>query len=344
MTASLGWVAVFFSAALFVRLLAARRPLQGTTLIAPWAWCLAATLGMGGVEFWAIVSEPSPSAFSLASARYLAAVGWLCPMVAVLGAKRPQNRAWQWVVLALWCVMCLPVFQAMAVGMESTWELPGAWKGFAAALIAMTFLSYGPTRHFLSALFAVAGQLGSIGPFAWPEVWAGTANGPAWGLGLLCTSAWLVRRSPWRATSSTAGAPTRDALEGRWRSFLDGWGAFWAVRLAARLNQTAELQDWPVRFGLRGLVARRRTSVAAESRADRSLALQPRDAETLAPETRTQISAGLDGALWRFERLAQRVADSATTSKSHLGEAVDKTRLSGVGNAQVEQTKDVVAR
>ncbi len=34
----------------------------------------------------------------------------------------------------------------------------------------------------------------------------------------------------------------------QWQKFRDAYGAFWALRILGRANQTAELRDWPIRL------------------------------------------------------------------------------------------------
>ena len=38
----------------------------------------------------------------------------------------------------------------------------------------------------------------------------------------------------------------------QWQKFRDAYGAFWALRILGRANQTAELRDWPMRLSWTG--------------------------------------------------------------------------------------------
>ncbi len=105
---SVGLMPVMLAAlAAFAGLARCFRSLEGTTLRAPWYWTLAAVVAPGrGRVFRRAVP------LSASHVRYLAAVATFCPLMAVLGAKRPQDRPWQFVVLSLWIVLALPGLQA----------------------------------------------------------------------------------------------------------------------------------------------------------------------------------------------------------------------------------------
>ena len=80
--------------------------LHGSTLFAPCCWAALAWLAVTATEL-AIISIAGSAAWA-DQARFVAAVSTFCPTVALLGAKRPQDRAWQAIVLSLWCVLALP--------------------------------------------------------------------------------------------------------------------------------------------------------------------------------------------------------------------------------------------
>src|SRR5262245_21972391 len=72
--------------------------LRDTTLVGAWVWALGSIVAVATAEI-STASEPL---------KFAAAALTLCPAVAVLGAKRPQDRAWHWIVLSLWVVVCVP--------------------------------------------------------------------------------------------------------------------------------------------------------------------------------------------------------------------------------------------
>lgn len=272
------------------------RRCRGSTLTAPLAWVAGCSGLLAIVELGGAVVGPAPQQPTLL--RYLTIVGTFCPLVAVLGAKRPQDRAWQATVAALWVVLALPGLHAAAA--QATPQLSGPWAAFAIVLCLMPCVCYGPTRRRVPAAFATLGHLSFVAPLV------SEAAAPATGWWMLCGSWWCFLAAAatcWSAASAPRDEPPPDVaahlsdadfaefLERRWVRFCAGWGALWGLRLAARLNQTAELQQWPVRVGLQGFRA---------AEAERSAAT--RDASPAATRGQLdQIAAALDAVLWRFE-------------------------------------------
>ena len=92
------------------------RPTRGTTLRAVWWWAVLAMSVVAGPEAF-IAAGPTANGGGaggygenwIESLRLAAAAATFCPPVALFGAKRPQDRAWQWIVLSFWVVSrCRP--------------------------------------------------------------------------------------------------------------------------------------------------------------------------------------------------------------------------------------------
>jgi hypothetical protein len=98
---------------------------------------------------------------------------------------------------------------------------------------------------------------------------------------LFAVASWLRRSS-----SRDADIPATE----RWLAFRNGWGAFWALRVMHRINETAEASQWPVRLTWGGFAS----------------ADEHRDATTLDDRVTTQIEQTMDSLLWRFERRRER--------------------------------------
>src|SRR4051794_207498 len=92
-----------------------RRAVAGTTLTAPWWWSVVSLLALALAEFvtafWKSDSDPSAAAL-----RFIAATSTFCPLMALLGAKRPQDRGWQFIVFSLWVVLALPGLEWLLFG------------------------------------------------------------------------------------------------------------------------------------------------------------------------------------------------------------------------------------
>lgn len=241
------WLTIALAAALAVSSAFVFRRARGTTLAAPAAWCVVAALAIGLVELglaWRGVAEDSLAASLW---RYASAVAAYCPLMAVLGAKRPQDRGWQWVVASLWLVLLVPAGQALASGAGSRLELFPAWRLLLWAMGAMTLLNYLPTRRGLAAVAFAAGQACLMAPYLmnvaidrWPLL-------RLVGLGCMLAAFPLAGLFKRRSTASSDG-PRMEAASARWLAFRNAWGAFWALRVMQRINQSAEHGGWPVRL------------------------------------------------------------------------------------------------
>lgn len=224
------------------------RNLRGTTLLAAWGWACLAAITLVALQG----AEPgSPAAF-------VAAVLTLAPMVAVLGAKRPQHHAWQFIVLSLQAILMMPAVEGMLFADGRMPELHWARQTVLLALIVVGWINYLPTRFVTAATLLAGGQLLLLLPFlAWSKV---TANDQSavWGRLLLAAAvvgAWLTSRF---ASSS------RHPINGPWLAFRDAYGVLWSLRVAERFNTTAREHGWPVELGWSGLHPRVHISSAME--------------------------------------------------------------------------------
>jgi hypothetical protein len=167
--------------------------------------------------------------------RFAAAGLSFCPVIAVIGAKRPQHAAWNLVVLSLWAIVALPAAEALALGRGLQIGAARGW--FLWILVLLGPVNYVPTRFWLAAVLVAAGQVLALSPWLplvreplvpQPQL-AGLA---AAALGVL--AAWAsARRSP--------GVGSYDRL---WRDFRDGFGLFWALRVQERVNALAAQNGW----------------------------------------------------------------------------------------------------
>lgn len=258
------------------------RRVWGTTLVAPAAWWILSALAIGVAEAMLAAGAIEPASLAESLIRYGAAVSLFCPLTAVLGAKRPQDRGWQWVVLSLWVVLLVPAGQALASSAGQRLELYGAWQALLAGFIAMGLLNYLPTRFWLSSLLAAAGQTFVLSDALFGADASG--NRVAIGLGLLLAAAVTGALN---AAAQRRQRSQQPATTARWLKFRDGWGAFWALRVMQRVNQTAELSHWPVRLEWSGFVP-----------------LDPADPASpvaFTPPIEVAIDQSLDNVLRRFE-------------------------------------------
>lgn len=209
------------------------RSLRGTTLLAPWAWSVFSLVSLT-VYSISTLADARPAAGHLS---YLAGLTTIAPFVALLGAKRPQDRAWQLIVASL---LGLLAFQD-----ARTWSLDptqppmphAAWCCLVAGLIGMQLLNHLPTRYAPAACLACCAQVCSLGPCfrILPAEFR-----PAW-LALPLLSGSIVLAALHSRRRTIAG-------DGIWADFRNLYGVLWALRVAERVNAIAAEKGLAVRL------------------------------------------------------------------------------------------------
>ncbi len=230
------------------------RNFRGTTLAAPCLWVI---LSAASLALLAAVEAARPtSTLGLDTLRFAIAATTLCPVMAVLGAKRPQDRGWQWIVLSLWVVVVWPAAQAVILPTGTHVELFIAWKLFLLGLVAIGLLNYLPTRFWLSSFLVAVGQLILFDSYLWR--WNFHPSSLTLPLAVACFLAATIVATlhSWRNSTSPcpADSPSLDTYQQQWHTFRDAYGAFWALRILARVNETAALRHWPIRLTWIGFV------------------------------------------------------------------------------------------
>jgi hypothetical protein len=178
-------------------------------------------------------------------ARYAAAVLSLCPTVALLGAKRPQDRAWQWVVLSFWGIMLVPAARVLLLYADSKVSPHAAQGIFLLVIVAMGAANWIATRFAVPALIAAAAQFMLVAPYT-PVAGLVVGVSPQFAMGgvlAALVAGWFLgkRRRP------------ADVSDRVWLDFRDEFGLFWAARVMARLNVAARGHEWPMVVAWRGI-------------------------------------------------------------------------------------------
>ena len=159
-------------------------------MIAPAAWAVGAVVAVTTVELMAGL-RTSEAADWIEPARFAAACLTFCPTVAILGAKRPQDSAWQLIVLALLVVLALPAVESWLRG--TVIEVHVVRGSFLAILILVGLFNHLPTRFAAAAAAYAAAQTAIL----WRHLPLLPSVNAEWlglvGLGLLFLSAILLR-------------------------------------------------------------------------------------------------------------------------------------------------------
>jgi hypothetical protein len=174
-----------------------------------------------------------------------------CPVISLIGAKRPQHTAWNFVVGSLWAIVVLPAAETFFLRRGQPLAMGDARGWFLWLLILLGPINFLPTRNWLSAVFLAAGQVVALGqylPLVRREL---TVYPELTGVGLAVAAlvaAWTRR--------FTAAPPRQEQPYDRlWLDFRDTFGLFWALRVQERVNAAAKQFGWPCELGWSGLGA-----------------------------------------------------------------------------------------
>lgn len=225
-------------------LLTQRQTIGQTTLTIGWWWTLVSLLAWSSVEIAAAWHSPGPA--WLAPLRLAAISLSFCPVVALLGAKRPQHRAWNLVVLSLWAIVALPAAEAFFLTPGRRLELGPARGWFLWVLILLLPINFVPTRYWLASLLVAAGQIIALGSqlalvhhSLAPQAELVGLVACACGL----SAAWLAFKLE---------PTTRNRYDRLWLDFRDSFGLFWSLRVRERVNAAARQFGWDVELTWRG--------------------------------------------------------------------------------------------
>jgi hypothetical protein len=237
----------------------ALRVVVQTTLIDAWWWAAGALVLWCATEVAAALQPPGGTAGWVQPARLLAISLSLCPMIAVMGAKRPQHGPWNFVVLSLFAIVALPAAEAFFLKPGQRVVVGDARSWFLWILVLLGPINYVPTRFWLAALLVAAGQIIALSPHLALIQRAIVAQGELVGL-VFCAAGLLAA---WTASGSAKRvASPGDRL---WLDFRDCFGLFWGLRVQERVNAAALSSGWGWELAWQGFVCRTNGKQAAES-------------------------------------------------------------------------------
>jgi hypothetical protein len=218
--------------------------LRDTTLAAPCAWAAASFCALAAVAM-AWFAGGQPNRLLGEHVHYLAGITVVGPFVALLGAKRPQNVAWQWIVVALVAILALQDVRSWSIEAAAPSPHP-AWRWLLAIILVMQLCNYLPTPYSASACLTFAGQLCVLAAYLplMPECpeWLFSAGVSILSLAVLLAGiVRLRRRKP------------ADVWQATWLEFRNRFGVLWALRVCERVNAIAAEQQSALRLSWYGV-------------------------------------------------------------------------------------------
>ena len=232
---------------------------RGSTAVpaAWWAVAAAAVAALDALRQTAGAVSPA----SAATGRVAVAALLVCPIMSLLGAKRPQHGVWQLIVATLAVVLALPAASALLIRPGSFPDLHILARCFLPLLLLVGWMNFIGTQRAVAASLVTLGQLGLIWPLL-PGVDLAVAL-PQPTVDVLAALA-IAAGSLLAVGQSLAAGRSRVQVatvrQGRFAERIDGCllplretlGAAWTLRLAERFAAIAEQRGWPVRLTFRG--------------------------------------------------------------------------------------------
>ena len=238
---------------------------RGTTAV-PAAWWACGAAVAFAVESAIRGSGGLVDPASQASARLAVVAVSLCPIMSLLGAKRPQHGVWQFIVASLAGIVALPAASAALVRPGSPPDVHALQRWFMLALVLVAAMNFAATRHGVAAVMVAVGQVILLRQFL-PFVESVGQQGAT----LDAVAAWLVTsgaivaaaqswlRQAQRRVVGSEVATRHDrqadlaAFGTAYLALRETLGAAWTLRIAERFNVVAESRGWPCRLRFDGL-------------------------------------------------------------------------------------------
>ena len=233
---------------------------RGTTAVPAVVWSLAAA-GMFALEMAARWAGGLRDPASLAGVRLLGVALMLCPIMSLLGAKRPQHGVWQFIVGSFAAVLALPAVSAALVRPGSLPDVHALQRWFMPLVVAVAWMNHAATGRGVAAACVATGQmllLRPFLPFADASLLSGWIVSDAIGSGFVAAGAVVaLMQSVARPVGGPRGsrsAGAAPAIDAPFLALRETFGAAWALRIAERFNQVAGIRGWPCRLRFAGMV------------------------------------------------------------------------------------------
>ena len=230
-------------------LVAALPRVRGTTLLSPWCWLVTAIWAIAVVHLTPTEGLSATDRHWHEAIQYSAHSLIFCPFMSLLGARRPQNRMWEMVVITLWFILVLPALEAVIVRPGQNYDTQGIRAWFMMILIFVSSMNIILGRFWICGILIGCAQFALINTHlpSWLQIQS-TAMVP-WGLGFAIAAliAMFTLRKPDRSKMRVENQV--------WLDYRDMFGGMWALRIRERINVTAKINDWDLRLEWDGFTA-----------------------------------------------------------------------------------------
>jgi hypothetical protein len=229
---------------------------RGTTAAPAAIWAVAASLGLA-IEASCTEAGWLAEAPARAASRLVIVSLAVCPVMSILGAKRPQHGVWQFIVATLAFVLAMPAVTAVLVRPGSIPDLHMIERVFLPLLVGVGWMNYVATRRSLAASLVSAGQIGLMWAYV-PLVGHGEPLAPnheALAALLIAAGAVLAGAQAvlWPVTSNVSEGFAA-SVNPPFLALRETLGAAWTLRIAERFNTVAAERAWPCRMRFAGAV------------------------------------------------------------------------------------------
>jgi hypothetical protein len=272
--------------------------LRGTTLGAPWFWCWLSVVvvALGELTVVGFTPHSEPWAQPL---RFAAASSLFCSTVSLLGAKRPQDSAWNFIVFSLWGVLALPAIEVAFLGKGEDLQLQDIRAWFLWILIGLELSQRLGTRYWWVSLGLASCQFVLLARYL-PLVRWETPESLRW-----CGLFAAVLAMAGQLRSRPSHARSFDRL---WLDYRDLFGVAWGLRVMERINAAADRYRWPFRLHWQGFES-------SEAETDASMGSWPAETSATLEQTMRNLLRRFVSDAWISERLGHE-APLETSRKS----------------------------
>jgi hypothetical protein len=186
----------------------------------------------------------------------------VCPILSVLGGKRPQHGVWQFIVATLAGVVALPAASALLVRPGSAADVHPLQRWLMLVIVLVAGMNYAATRHAAAAGLVVVGQAillrrwlpfgAAVPPAPWLDAAAACVVATGAVVAAVQSFAWPARRRAAGLRERRVADDPAAVLGDSFLALRETLGAAWSLRIVERFNTVAAERGWPCRLGFDG--------------------------------------------------------------------------------------------